>query len=70
MKPAPLTRLFMIEIAVCHVRLRWAADRPLGDSAFRVTVVPLDRSRPSPTLKPLCQSDGWNAMLARRPRPA
>ena len=36
-------------------------------TAFSVTVVPLDRSRPSCTRKLLCHLAGWNASLPRIP---
>jgi hypothetical protein len=62
-KPAPLTRCSMIEIAVDMS----AADGTLwcGVTAFSVTVVPLDRSRPSCTRKLRCQLAGWNVSLPK-----
>src|SRR5689334_7411864 len=56
LKPAWLTRLSMMEMAVAMSAV--VGDWPFGVSARSVTVVPLDRSRPSCTLKSCCQSPG------------
>src|ERR1022692_565123 len=61
LKPAPLTRLSMIERAVAMSAADGVALWVV--TAFSVTVVPLERSRPSCTLKFWCQLAGWNASL-------
>ena len=56
-------RVFMM--AMAWVIAPWlGVTWPFAGTAFRVMVVPLDRSRPSPTLKLLCHLAGWT-MFAR-----
>jgi hypothetical protein len=56
-KPAPLTRLSMMELASFIAAAEGTAPF-FSVTAFSVTVEPLDKSRPRPTLKSLCQSPG------------
>ena len=62
LKPAPLIRLFMIDCARARSLAIWADDVFVCDgvTAFRAIVVPLEMSRPRPTLNRLSQCDGWN----------
>ena len=55
-KPFPFTRLVKMPIAV--VISDCVGTPPCGATALSVIVVPLERSRPSPTLNLLCQSPG------------
>ena len=59
--PEPFTRWRMISSARCMFAC--GGVPPFGVTALRVTVVPLLRSRPSFTLKPLCHWPGLNASL-------
>ena len=63
--PVPLTRDSMTPTAA----LIEAVDGGFPDSvwACRVTWVPLDRSRPSPTLNCCCHWDGLNSFPPRMP---
>ena len=57
-KPAPLTRFAMIVLASVMAVWLGGLDE-FGVTAFSVTVVPLDRSRPRLILKFLVQLPGW-----------
>jgi len=63
--PVPLTRDSMTETAAFISSLDGAF--PLSVWAWRVTWVPLDRSRPSPTLNRCCHWDGLNNCGPRMP---
>jgi hypothetical protein len=64
--PVPLTREVMIEMVSFS---SWADGfPPVGVVAVIVTSVPLDRSRPRPTLKSLCHAVGLNRLPPRMPR--
>ena len=65
-KPAPLTRFRMIDLA-SFIAVWLGAFLESGVTAFSVTVVPLDRSRPRPILKFLCQLPGCAAALPMIP---
>ena len=60
-KPCPLTRLFKMAIDWDISELVGAGLPGVSTTVLSVTVVPLDRSRPRPTLNLLCQSPGCSA---------
>src|SRR5215472_11353976 len=61
--PVPFTRDSRTEIACCMEPLD--GGWPFGVTALSTTWVPLDRSRPRPTLNCECHLSGWNVSLPR-----
>src|SRR5215475_12535509 len=61
--PVPFTRDSRTDIACCMEPLD--GGWPFGVTALSTTWVPLDRSRPRPTLNCECHLSGWNVSLPR-----